>query len=87
MKNLIIIDIDSDRESQIEIRKPSDIQPPTTLEETKEVVLNDLACITETLLMMINIASHNGMVKKEAMVDQIRLKLDKLLKENNDKID
>lgn len=68
MKNIIIIDVDSEREQQLQIGKPSDIQPPTTPEEAKAIILNDISCVYETFKTMVNIADQSGYAKKEELI-------------------
>jgi hypothetical protein len=68
MKNVIIIDVDTEREQQLQIGKPSDTQPPTTPDEAKAIILTDISCVAETLNLMINIAHDSGYAKREDLV-------------------
>lgn len=79
MKNIIIIDIDSEREAPITIGKPSDVKKPTTQEEAKSFILTDIACVVETLKLMISIADQNKYGNKKAIVDEAIEHLNELL--------
>jgi hypothetical protein len=68
MKNIVLIDIDTEREQPVLIRKPSTIVPPNTPEETKKMLTDDIACTCEALCMMIKMASDNGHGDKEDLV-------------------
>lgn len=59
MKNTIIIDIDTDRERPILFTKPAHIEPPKDKNEAREMVLNDIFCLAESLKMFIMMANEN----------------------------
>lgn len=79
MKNIIIIDVDTERELPIKIGKSPESQQPTTPEEAKSVVLTDLSCILETHKILISIASQSGYANKEELVAESIKKLNELL--------
>ena len=85
MKNIIIIDIDTEREQQLQIGKPSDIQPPNSQEEAKEIITTDISCVYEAFKMMVRIADQSGYGKKEEFVKTAIADLNEFLKENNEK--
>ncbi len=68
MKNLIYIDIDTEREQPILIGKGSEITPPETAEEAKAMITNDIACLCEALCSLIHIADQSGYGKKDELV-------------------
>jgi hypothetical protein len=68
MKNIIIIDVDTEREQQLQIGKPSDIKAPTSPEEAKSIIINDISCVFETFKHMIIIADQSGYGKKEDFI-------------------
>jgi hypothetical protein len=84
MKNVIIIDVDTDRVQSLQIGKPSDSKQPTNPEEAKEIILTDLACVSETLNLMINIASDSGYGKKEDLVRKAIENLNNLIIKNDE---
>jgi hypothetical protein len=59
MTNSILIDIDTEREKIILFGKPPHIAPPETKEESKAMILNDIACLAESIKTLIIIASEN----------------------------
>lgn len=69
MKNSILIDVDTDRNDRpILFGKPPDIAAPETQEETREMILNDIACVAEALTTLILMASSNNYGNKEELV-------------------
>ena len=69
MKNIIIIDVDTEREGQqLKIGKPSDILAPTSPEEAKGIILSDIACVFEAFKTMVLIADKSGYGKKEDFI-------------------
>jgi hypothetical protein len=88
MKNTIIIDVDTEREQQLQIRKPSDIQAPASAEEAKDVIVNDISCVFETFKMMVKIADKSGYASKNELIQTAIKDLETLLtpvEENNPK--
>jgi hypothetical protein len=79
MKNIIIIDVDTEREQQLQIGKPSETKQPTTPEEAKEIILTDISCVAETLNLMINIAHDSGYANKKELVEKAIINLQELL--------
>ena len=65
MKNLINIDVDTDRQQVVLIGKPPEIPQPTNPEEAGKMIMVDISCVCEALLTLIQIADTNGYCKKE----------------------
>jgi hypothetical protein len=66
MKTLIYIDVDTEREKPISISHPDSITLPTTPEESRVMITNDIACVFDVLLELIHIADQSGYgTKKE----------------------
>ena len=84
MKNVIIIDVDTEREQQLQIGKPSDIQAPTSPEEAKAIIVNDIACVFETFKTMVLIADKSGYGKKEDYIKTAITDLNELLAKKAD---
>lgn len=75
MKNILILNIDTNRDQPIIIAKPPDSVPPATPEQAKEMVLIDIKCITESLCRLIDIAHLNGYGDKVTLTDEAILTL------------
>ncbi len=82
MKNLIVIDIDTERDKIILIRKPPEINPPSNPEEAKEMIISDISCVNEALCSLIHIADQNNYAKKEELITTSIKTLTDMLKEN-----
>jgi hypothetical protein len=83
MKNLIYIDVDTDREKQILIGKGSEIKTPETREEARDMIINDIKCVCETLKILIDVADFNNYAKKDELITESIKELSKMLVENN----
>ena len=83
MKNVIIIDIDTERENQLQISKQTADSIPSSKEEAKDIVLRDIACICEGLRHMISIADENGFMDKKTLIET-SIKHLRLLEQNNE---
>jgi len=71
MKNVIIIDIDSDRELPIIIGKPEDtVKAPSNADEAREMINNDIVCLREALLTLIYTADASGYGKSSELIEQ-----------------
>lgn len=81
MKNIIIIDIDTEREIPVYLNKPQSVAKPTNEDETKKMVLDDLATTCEALLVLIKLADTNKFETKEALVNSSIKYLQSLLVE------
>ncbi len=83
MKNIIVIDYDSERDEPIIIAKPNS-KEPTTPEESKAVIIDDINCVAQTLVRLINIADSSNFAKKVDLADTVILFMNQLKTENND---
>ena len=86
MKNVILINIDTDREQPLIIGKQEGINPPTTPEEAAVMITQDISCVCEALCTLIHMADQNNYGKKEDLVAASIKYLNDLLtpsKENN----
>jgi hypothetical protein len=68
MTNSIFIDVDTEREKPIIFGKPPDITPPSTQEEAKEMILNDIICVAQSLKTLIIMAHENEYGNKKDLV-------------------
>lgn len=74
MKNAIYIDIDSDRENTpILFSKPPHIPQPTTKEEAKVMILNDITSLSEALKFLIIVAADNNYANGDELVNAASL--------------
>ncbi len=76
MKNVVIVDIDTDREQAVQIMKPSGGGVPSNAEEAQNMVAMDIRSLTEGLVTLV-IGSHlNDYSSKEDnfadIVDHLR---------------
>lgn len=83
MTNGIYIDIDTERENPIRFAKSPDIPQPTNKEEAQAMVLNDIACISEALALLITVADQNGYGNKLELVQTSISTLNAILTEDN----
>ncbi len=74
MKNIVIIDIDTERNSENEqmilIGKPEEFPEPTNREEALKMINEDILTICEGLISVINTASANGYISAETALNQ-----------------
>lgn len=83
MTNGIYIDIDTERENPIRFAKSPEIPQPTNREEAQAMVLNDIACISEALALLITVADQNGYRNKSELVQAAISTLNSVLIEDN----
>ena len=69
MKNVIFIDIDTDRDQQILIGKPPEIKAPETREQAAEMISNDASSVFQALCTLILLADSNGYAKKNDLIN------------------
>jgi hypothetical protein len=69
MKNLIIIDIDTEREQVVKINKPIDFIMPTTPDEAKKMITDDISCTLEALCTLIHVCEQNNYGNKKDLVN------------------
>jgi len=73
MKNIIIVDIDTERTPVTQIGKMEGSELPKNPEDAKDFVIKDMACLTEGLCTLINAADQSGIKTiKESIEDVIR---------------
>lgn len=71
MKNIIFIDVDTDREQTIRFGKPEESFKPENPEDASTMLLNDIACISEALTTLILIADQTGFADKTELVHAV----------------
>ena len=79
MKNVLIVDIDTDRDRKILIGKKPDTVQPTNIEEVVTMVNLDILSLTEALCELIHVSDLNGYGLKEEYVSHSIEKLNLLL--------
>jgi hypothetical protein len=79
MKNLIYIDVDTERDQPILIGKGADIPTPTNKEEARDMIINDIKCVCETLCILIHVADQNQYAMKNELVTETIKQVTKLL--------
>lgn len=65
MKNILQIDLDSDRKNTVIIGKPEGAQRPRNEEEAAAMVIDDMATLCEAICTLIHVADQGG-IKKSA---------------------
>lgn len=72
MKNIVIIDIDTERaDNPLIIAKPNKENLPKSREEAKITVLDDIKTLTEGLASLIRHSNANGYASKDILIDAI----------------
>lgn len=79
MKNLITIDVDTDREKPILIGKGAEVLTPTNRDEARDMIINDIKCVCETLCILIDVADQNKYALKSELVTESIKQLTKML--------
>jgi hypothetical protein len=87
MTNAIYIDIDTERDNPIAFGKPPDITPPKDREEAKAMVLNDIACVSEALNVLIMMAHLNKYGDKKELLEACIKTLSSVMDENENPIE
>lgn len=60
MKNIIIVDIDTERDQIVVIGKPETFPQPQNKEEAAKLVSDDILGLCEGLIALINASDRNG---------------------------
>jgi hypothetical protein len=68
MKNIIFIDVDTERERPIIFSKPPEITRPENHEDAKKMILNDIICLSEAIATLISMADQNGYATKTDLI-------------------
>lgn len=70
MKNVIMVDVDSERENQVIFNKPNDFVFPTNPDEARSVVIDDLKTLAHGLGCLIRIAQDSGYGTANEMLNE-----------------
>lgn len=79
MKNIIVIDVDTDRPDQILFGKTPEFPDPTNREEAKEMIITDISHVSGALCTLIDIADYNQYATKELLINSVKEQLEILL--------
>lgn len=79
MKTIINIDIDSDRTPQIKLGKPIEMITIDDSDKAKELVLNDIVAVTETLCLLAETAAEKGYMSKDVLVRNLVNRINQIL--------
>jgi len=72
MKNIVIVDIDTDRKEQpLILGKQQDFVLPENVDDKNELIFNDIKTLTEGLASLIRHADLNGIHKKDVLIDAV----------------
>ncbi len=80
MQTVIILNVDTESITPISIGKPDTFEPPKNKEEAKEIVINDIKCLTEALCFIVGVADDNQYVNSNEVLTEIIIRLNKELK-------
>jgi len=69
-KNILLIDIDSEREEAILFSKPDSVNEPSNKDEGVKTVINDIKTLSHALNLLINFADANEFAKKDVLLDE-----------------
>lgn len=78
MINIIIVDVDTEREPPIIIEKTDKTPPPTTPEDAKIMLANDIRDLCNGLATLIQLGSANSLIDKEAAINAAIKSLEEL---------
>lgn len=78
MKTSLFIQVDTDKEFPITLSKPSDFSAPENDDEAKDMIMNDITSLTETLCLMINVSSEKKYGDKNQLIDAVITRLNDL---------
>mgnify|MGYP001580237955 FL=1 len=71
MKNVVIVDIDTEREDQIIlIGKPEEFKQPETKEEAFKMLDDDILSLSEALVSLITVGNDSGHKSKDDLYNQ-----------------
>lgn len=65
MKNVVVFDKDSERDEQLIITKPDGTEQPTSEEEAKAMIVEDISTATEGLMTLVKIANDSGYMDED----------------------
>ncbi len=78
MKTSLYIQVDTDLINPISLSKPSDQPQPENDEESKVMVMNDITALTETLCLLINVATEKKFSEKNHLINAVIQRLEDL---------
>jgi len=87
MKNIVIVDIDTERKDAVVVGKPADIPEPTSLEEAKVMVDLDIKSLTEALVTLVAASHINNFADKDGLIKGINNRLLEGVKQYTDMAD
>ena len=70
MKNIVFIDIDTDREKVVLFGKPTNTPKPTNAEEAQKMIMDDIASAFEGFCSLVHIADQNKYADKSTLVTE-----------------
>ena len=77
MKNILIIDIDTERSPVVKLSKTEGSGLPKNPDEAKDVIIKDMACITEALCTLINAADQSNFKTTEESIGDVIMHLER----------
>jgi len=77
MKNIIIVNVDTNRTPVIQIGKMEGSELPKNSDEARDVILKDMACLTEALCTLIDGADQSNLKSKEESLKDVMTHLER----------
>lgn len=71
MKNVVIFDKDTERDEKLIITKPEGTEQPTSEEEAKAMIIEDISTATEGLMTLVKIANDSGYMDEDKSAQMI----------------
>ena len=65
MKNIVVFDKDTERDETLIITKPDGTTQPTSEEEAKAMIIEDISTATEGLMTLVKIANDSGYMDED----------------------
>jgi hypothetical protein len=68
-QNIVIVDVDSEREENVKLMKPEHFVAPSTEEAMKTVLMTDLTTLCEGVVTLANLIEKEGFHTKEKVLN------------------
>jgi len=82
MKNIVIVDVDTERENQVMIKKSTEFEMPSNDESLAEMIKIDIICLCGGLCSMIQFSDENNLGTKEDYIKATINTLNELLEKS-----
>lgn len=87
MKNIIVVDIDTERTPTVQIGKTEASSLPKNEQEAKEMIITDMACLSEALVTLIRTADNSGYKTIRESLNDCITHLERSFEDNAEEVD